>query len=92
MGYKKACCILPEELLLAIQQHIDGEYIYIPRKIENKKQWGECTNSRHLLDKRNQAIYQQYQCGMSAKELAEQYYLSPKAVYKILSTIRKNRK
>ncbi|MBP2629312.1 MAG: Mor transcription activator domain protein, partial [Firmicutes bacterium] len=41
MGYKNAICILPDDLIMAIQQHIDGEYLYIPRKEENKKGWGE---------------------------------------------------
>ena len=31
MGYKKASDILPEELLIKIQDYIDGGYIYIPR-------------------------------------------------------------
>ena len=59
MGYKNAICILPDDLIMAIQQHIDGEYLYIPRKEENKKGWGELskamqpflqnTNVVHLL-------------------------------------------
>ena len=91
MGYKKASCVLPGDLLLAVQQHVDGEYIYIPRRVENKKQWGECNNSRYLLDQRNIAISEQYQDGVSVEKLAGQYYLSPKAVYKILSTLKKSK-
>ena len=89
MGYKKADCILPKDLLAAVQQYIDGEYIYIPRKFENRKQWGVCNNSRHQLDKRNGAILEQYKSGTSVAELAERYYLSPKSVYKILSVQKK---
>ncbi len=37
MSYKKAIHILPEELLELIQEYVDGEYIYIPRKSNNKK-------------------------------------------------------
>ena len=88
MGYKKAMCVLPYELLVAIQQFVDGEYIYIPRKYENRKQWGECNNSRHQLQQRNCAILEQYQCGISVEALAEQYYLSPKTIYKILSAVK----
>jgi len=85
MGYKKAMCVLPDDLLAAVQKYVDGEYIYIPRKAENKKQWGECKNSRYQLDRRNRAIFEQYQGGISVEALARQYYLSPKTIYKILS-------
>lgn len=41
MSYKKAIHILPEELLELIQEYVDGECIYIPRKSNNKKEWGD---------------------------------------------------
>ena len=85
MGYKKAVNVLPNDLLVAVQKYVDGEYIYIPRKAENKRRWGERKNSRYQLEKRNRVIFEQYQCGISVKDLATQYYLSPKAIYKILS-------
>ena len=90
MGYKKAISVLPDDLLMAVQQYVDGEYIYIPRRAKNKKKWGELKNSRHQLDKRNRVIFEQHQCGISVEELAKQYYLSPKTVYKILSTVKIN--
>ena len=37
MRYQKASEILPVELVKLIQDYIDGEYVYIPRKQENKK-------------------------------------------------------
>jgi len=88
MGYKKASCVLPKDLLMAVQQHIDGEYIYIPRKAGHKKQWGERKNSRYHLDQRNRTIFEQYQCGISVEVLARRYYLSPKTIYKILSAVK----
>ena len=39
MGYKKAAQVLPEELLVKIQEYIDGEFLYIPRVSEKKKGW-----------------------------------------------------
>lgn len=39
MRYQKANEILPEKLVELIQNYIDGEYVYIPRKQENKKNW-----------------------------------------------------
>ena len=90
MGYKKAICVLPDELLLAVQKYVDGEYIYIPRKAGNKKKWGERKNSRHQLFSRNRTIFEQYQCGSSVEALASQYFLSPKTIYKILSVEKNN--
>ena len=87
MGYKKAMCVLPNDLLAAVQKYVDGEYIYIPRKAGNKRQWGENKNSRCQLDQRNSAIFEQYQCGICVEALARQYYLSPKTIYKILSDV-----
>jgi len=85
MGYKKAIFVLPNELLVAVQKYVDGEYIYIPRLVGNKKKWGERNNSRYQLNNRNRAILEQYQYGISVEALARQYFLSPKTIYKILS-------
>ena len=90
MDYKNATCILPKDLLIALQEYVDGEYIYIPRKAENRKRWGESNNSRGQFAKRNQEIFEQYQCGISVEELAGRYCLSSKAVYKILSAMKKS--
>ncbi|HML33217.1 CD3324 family protein [Sporomusa sphaeroides] len=57
MGYKNAICVLPDKLIAAIQEYIDGEYLYIPRKVENKKSWGELKNTRNFLSTRNKAIF-----------------------------------
>ncbi len=88
MGYRNAACVLPHELLAAVQEHIDGEYIYIPRRAENKKGWGELKNTRHSFSARNKAIFAGYSAGISVERLASEYYLSPKTVYKILSKIK----
>ena len=37
MKYIKATDVLPVEILEIIQEYIDGEDIYIPRKCENHK-------------------------------------------------------
>ncbi|WP_368488219.1 hypothetical protein [Clostridium sp. BJN0013] len=49
MGYKKAADILSSELILAIQEYIDEEYIYTPRKRCNRKSCGELTGSKKLI-------------------------------------------
>lgn len=87
MGYKSAKGVLPKHLLRAIQEYIDGECLYIPRKEDNKKQWGENTHNRQRLLARNSEIAAKRRAGCPVAKLAEQYFLSTKAVYKILSAI-----
>ena len=48
MSYKKADKILPKELLELIQQYVEGESIYIPRRTENRRSWGDGTGIRQL--------------------------------------------
>ena len=84
MNYKKAKQVLPEELIIAIQEYIDGECIYIPRKTELKKYWGENTNIRHELDERNTHIYMEYQNGVNTNNLADKYCLSIKSIQRIV--------
>jgi len=43
------------------------------------------------LSKRNKAIFEGYKNGISVEQLATEYYLSPKTVYKILSEMVNNR-
>jgi Mor family transcriptional regulator len=88
MGYKKANNVLPHTLLCAIQQYIDGEYIYIPRKEDNKLSWGTNTETKKTLQTRNREILTRRLAGSSVVELAEQYFLSTKAIYKILNAAK----
>ena len=90
MDYKNATLLLPKDLLLALQEYADGEYLYIPRKAENRKRWGEGNQSRAQFTSRNREIFTAYQNGSSVDTLAEQYFLSAKTVYKILSAMKKS--
>ena len=56
MSYTNADRILPRELLDAIQQYADGVYLYIPRKAERKRAWGEATDSRRERLARNREL------------------------------------
>ena len=40
MGYIRAEEILPIEVIELIQQYVDGENIYIPRKSAHRQAWG----------------------------------------------------
>lgn len=48
MKYKKAQDILPQYMIDDLQQYIEGGYLYIPKKEENKKSWGENTNTKKM--------------------------------------------
>ena len=84
MSYVKAVDVLPDEILSIIQDYVDGEYIYIPRKENNKKSWGENTNSKKEIHMRNSKIYEDYKSGMKVKDLAEKYFLSDKSIQRIV--------
>ncbi|MFJ7980983.1 CD3324 family protein [Lysinibacillus xylanilyticus] len=92
MSYKKAKHILPAELLELIQEYVDGEYIYILRRSEHKKNWGSGTTIREELDVRNSKIYNDYLSGMDPANLAEKYYLSSKSIQRIVLKEKRKRK
>lgn len=79
MRYQKANEILPKELVELIQSYMDGGYVYIPRKEENRKSWGETSSARKEIQARNREIYKKYRQGMKVQELAEQFCLSEKS-------------
>lgn len=88
MSYANARDIFPEDILEIIQQYVEGEYIYIPKKEENRISWGELTKTREELMIRNDKIYEDYLSGTSVKSLSEKYYLSPKTIQRIISQKR----
>lgn len=89
MSYANAREIFPSEILEIIQNYVDGEFIYIPKKEENKIAWGKLTNSKNELSKRNASIYEDYLNGMCTQSLSEKYYLSPKTIQRIITEKRK---
>lgn len=89
MSYYNGKDILPKELIAAIQEYVDGEYLYIPRKNSNRKSWGELTNYKAEIIKRNREIYCKYLAGISVKNLAKEYFLSDKTIYSIIADAKK---
>ncbi|MEG0378632.1 MAG: CD3324 family protein [Eubacterium sp.] len=89
MSYIKAADVLPQEIVDLIQDYIDGEMIYVPRKENNRKVWGEKTNSKLKTRVRNLEIFRQHQQGATVSHLAETYYLSPKSIQKIIANLKK---
>lgn len=84
MGYRKANEILPAKVVALIQEYVDGEAIYIPRKPENRAKWGSGTRIRNELRRRNQEIYREYCTGSSPEALAQKYFLSEKSIQRIV--------
>ncbi|MGC5324242.1 CD3324 family protein [Brevibacillus sp. SYSU BS000544] len=84
MSYKRAIHILPNALLEMIQEYVEGEFIYIPRKSGNKKEWGTNTSTRIELQQRNMQIYEDYLAGNSLQELSDKYFLSLKSMQRIV--------
>lgn len=89
MSYIKATDILPEEILNLIQQYVEGEYLYIPKKEGSRKSWGESTKSKKETWQRNLQIYTENKKGVSAKELSEMYYLSLKSIQRIILQVKR---
>ncbi|MDE7342000.1 MAG: hypothetical protein K2N80_15835 [Lachnospiraceae bacterium] len=89
MGYMKAEEILPIELIELIQQYVDGEAVYIPRKAEHRRAWGTGTQIRQELSARNRKIFSDHLKGMSTEELASKYYLSSKSIQRIIRSMKK---
>lgn len=84
MSYRKAEQILPSEIIELIQNYVDGECIYIPRKDNSRREWGEGTQIRKELKERNHRIYSDYKKGLKVTHLAVKYYLSEKSIQRIL--------
>ena len=84
MGYNKAADILPPKILEVLQDYVDGEYIYIPRKPENRKSWGQQTDTKKTYAERNVQIYKDYLEGMSLTQLATKYFLAEKSIQRII--------
>lgn len=84
MGYKKAADCLPQEIIELIQEYVDGENIYIPKKENQRKQWGTKTRTRQELKKRNLQIFRDYMDGKTVEELEAIYFLSGKSIQRII--------
>lgn len=84
MSYQNLIDLLPKELIEQIQEYIDGKVIYIPKKQESKKHWGENTDTRQFLAYRNCQICLDYKNGISIKQLSEKYFLAEKSIQRIL--------
>lgn len=83
MGYRNVREVLPDDLIKKIQEYIDGENIYIPKKgIRN-------VNPKQENIVRDREIFEKYQSGYKVRKLAEEYFISPQGIYKIIAKQRR---
>lgn len=87
MKYKKVQDILPQYMIDDLQQYIEGGYLYIPKKEENKKSWGENTNTKKELNKRNKEIAKKRRNGKSIQDLAKEYFLTEYSIRRIIKKV-----
>lgn len=84
MKYQNANLILPSYLVAELQEYLQGEYLYIPAKKEQRKAWGELSGYREEINARNRKIVQDYNDGISIEEIADKYFLSIFSIRKIV--------
>lgn len=84
MRYIKAQDVLPEEMLERLQQYVDGAYLYVPRRRENRLSWGDRTQAKRETAQRNRDIYLRHLMGEEPSRLAEEYFLTEKTIRRII--------
>ncbi len=90
MSYINAESVLPKEVIELIQQYVDGKPLYIPRKDDNKKSWGEKNGTRHTIKMRNKEIFNKYRQGVPIAELTDTYFLSEKSIRRVIREEKKS--
>lgn len=88
MGYKNGKDILPPGLLKQLQDYIQGEIIYIPKKDQTRAGWGENNGTRQSIQRRNVEIFHLYENGSTVTELIRQFHLSEDSIRKIIVKTR----
>jgi Mor family transcriptional regulator len=89
MSYKNGKDVLPPSLLRQLQEYIEGEIVYIPKKERKRAGWGENNGARLLIERRNKEIYRQYRNGSTMVELIQNYHLSEDSIRKIIVKTRR---
>ena len=87
--YIRAEEVLPETLLEAIQEYVQGVELYIPKRPEERLGGGEANGTRRQIRRRNQEIVDKAAAGRSIHSLMEEYHLSYDSIRKIISAGRK---
>ncbi|MBC7960708.1 MAG: hypothetical protein H7X94_12640 [Vallitaleaceae bacterium] len=86
MKYRNAKAVLPERLLIELQQYVKGEIIYVPSNDGDRAGWGEANGTKEKYLSRNNEIGLLYRNGMSLNEIATRFYLSEGSIRKIVNS------
>ncbi|WP_217559595.1 CD3324 family protein [Paenibacillus sp. GbtcB18] len=92
MSYKNGKDILPASLLKELQNYIQGEIIYVPKKEKKRAGWGENNGTRLIIERRNREIFRLYQNGSTVLELIQTFHLSEDSIRKIIGKTREQLK
>jgi Mor family transcriptional regulator len=88
MSYKNGKDVLPPSLLKQLQEYIQGEIIYIPKKGQKRAGWGENNGTKLIIERRNREIFRMYQSGTTVMELIKAFHLSEDSIRKIIVKTR----
>lgn len=83
MKYENAKDFLPKRLFEELQRYAAGKLLYVPSKAD-RRPWGESTGYRKFLGRRNAEIRRKFTEGASVDSLADEYFLTPETVKKIV--------
>ncbi len=83
MQYLNGKDVLPDHLLEALQQYVNGCIIYVPSAID-RIGWGEKSGTKTKLADRNRQICDDFDAGQSIKTLSQKHYLSESSIRKIV--------
>lgn len=84
MGYIRAEDVLPSEILALVQEFVEGQMLYVPKKNSQRSRWGSMSGAKRSLECRNSQIYEEYKAGSDIQLLADRYFLSVKSIQKII--------
>lgn len=84
MKHVDAQTVLPPNLLDAVQEYVQGTYIYIPVRPKKRRPWGAGTAYRRELALRDQLIFTRRLEGVSVPSLARIFHLSEQTVRRIV--------
>lgn len=85
MNYRNGKDVLPPDLLKKLQEHIQGELVYIPKMEEKRAGWGTSNGTKMIIQMRNTEIFRLYKNGAKVHELIDKYHLSEDSIRKIIA-------
>jgi hypothetical protein len=85
MPYMNATLVLPPDLVAAIQNYVEGQLIYVPRRQKARRGWGTRSGGRAMLCQRNAQIRSAHGLGCPPGILAERFHLSEDSIRKIVA-------